>query len=68
MFFIQRCSVAAICVADVCENHSHCEAKSQLGKWHRTTSRRDSTEPAGFPRNSVTSQHGTPGQLTTVIG
>jgi len=31
MFSIQHCSVAAICVAGVCENHSHCDAKSQPG-------------------------------------
>jgi hypothetical protein len=31
MFSIQHCSVAAICVADDYENHSHCDAKSQPG-------------------------------------
>ena len=31
MFSIQHCSVAAICVASVCQNHSHCNAKSQPG-------------------------------------
>ena len=29
MCSIQYCSVAAICVAGACENHSHCNAKSQ---------------------------------------
>ena len=31
MFSIQHCSVAAICVASDCQNHSHCDAQSQPG-------------------------------------